>query len=194
MNSGYLLKWFAPVEVQDEERPTHPALLRSSTSHTSSTLMIQVESYYSFFLWNEWKLWMLERVCGGSFYSFKGQFPPSSNMETCSTAFGWIRENHRPKCTWTGACLGSAEPGVRPAPQHHLWPPSFAGWLVSGPSLVYVGAGVSFVGLLYFVGHLCKCDTGLDILCNCVASFVCFCSIPGMGACNTRITKTRGNG
>ena len=34
MNSGYLLKWFIPVEVQDEERPTSPALLRSSSSHT----------------------------------------------------------------------------------------------------------------------------------------------------------------
>ena len=45
---------------------------------------------------------------------------------------------------------------------------------MSGPSLVYVGAGVSFVGLLYFVSPLCKCDAVLDILYNCVASFVCF--------------------
>ena len=34
MDSGYLLKWVVPVEVQDEERPTSPALLRSSSSHT----------------------------------------------------------------------------------------------------------------------------------------------------------------
>ena len=57
---------------------------------------------------------------------------------------------------------------------------------------MYVGAGVSFVGLLYFVGPLCKCDAGLDILYNCVASFVYFSSILGMGACKPRITKTRG--
>jgi len=41
---------------------------------------------------------------------------------------------------------------------------------------------------------LCKCDAGLDILCICVASFICFCLIPCMGACNPRITKTCGNG
>ena len=35
----------------------------------------------------------LERVSGGSFYSLKGRFPPFLNMETCSTAFGWIRAN-----------------------------------------------------------------------------------------------------
>ena len=57
-----------------------------------------------------------------------------------------------------------------------------------------VGAGAWLVGLVWFVGPLCWYDVALGILCNCVASFVCFCSIPGMGACNSRITKTRGNG
>ena len=64
---------------------------------------------------------MLERVCGGSFYSFKGRFPPSSDMETCSTAFGWIRKNHWPKCTWTGACLGSAGPTALPLATVFCW-------------------------------------------------------------------------
>jgi len=62
------------------------------------------------------------------------------------------------------------------------------------PSSVYVGAEASFVGLLYLVGLLCKCDARLDILCIRVASFVCFCLIPGMGACHPRFTETRGNG
>jgi len=83
------------------------------------------------------KSWMLERVSGGPFYSLNGLFPSSLNMETCSIAFEWIRANHQPKCTWTGARSGSAELGVRPAPQHRLWPPSFAGWLVGWSSLVY---------------------------------------------------------
>ena len=34
MNSGYLLKRIVSVEVQVEERPTSPVLLRSSSSHT----------------------------------------------------------------------------------------------------------------------------------------------------------------
>ena len=63
-----------------------------------------------------------------------------------------------------------------------------------GPHLVYVGAGALFVGLLCFVGPLCKCDVGLDILWNCVVSFVCFRLNPCMDACNPRITKTYGNG
>ena len=34
MNFGYLLKRIVSVEVQDEEMPTSPALLRFSSSHT----------------------------------------------------------------------------------------------------------------------------------------------------------------
>ena len=185
MNSGCLLKWFVPVEVQDEERPTRPALLWSSTSHTSSTLMIQVESYYySFSLWNEWKLWMVNALRGCVEAPFVAPKVGSRHLLIWELAppplYGSERITGR-KCTWTGVCLGD-------------WPPPFAGWLVSGPSLVYVGARVSFVGLLYFVGPLWKCDAGLDILCNCVATFVCFCLILRMGSCNPRIPKTHGNG
>ena len=54
---------------------------------------------------------------------------------------------------------------------------------------MYVGAGPLYVDLLGLAGPLCKCDVGLDILCICVASFVCFCLILRMGACNSRITK-----
>jgi hypothetical protein len=62
-----------------------------------------------------------------------------------------------------------------------------------GPDVRLVGAGTGLVGLVWFVGPLCWYDAVLDILCICVASFVCFGPIPGVGACNPRITKTRGN-
>ena len=198
MNSGYLLKWFVPVKVQDEERPTSPALLRSSSSHTpyskdtSGTLLLLLllEVYENGMgIVND-----LRGVSGGPFIGWEGRFPPSSDMETLITAFGRIREDHRPRRTWTGASSGSAEPVVRPAPFGRLTPLPLARWLTCGSSLVYVGAGPLYVGLLCQSGPLCKCDAGLDILCICVTYFVCFCLIPRMGACNPRITKTRING
>jgi len=196
MNSGYLFKRLVSVEVQDEERPTRPALLRSSASHTPYSnvtsgvllLLLLLECVW------DWKSECLRGMSGGPFYSLKGRFPPSLNMETCSTAFGKIRTNHRPKCTWTGANLGLAELVVRPAPLHRLWPPPLAEWLTGGSSSMYVGAGALYVGLLCQLGPLCKCDAGLAILCICIASFAHFILILRMGACKPRIIKTHGNG
>ena len=68
------------------------------------------------------------------------------------------------------------------------------GLCLVGPDVRLVGAGPGLVSLVWFVGPLCWYDVVSDILCICVASFVCFGSIPGVGACNPRITKTRGNG
>jgi len=122
-----------------------------------------------------------------------GRFPGEKSARTLAIDVGMAVATFLPKLRGPGTCPGSAKLGVRPAPLCRLCPPSFAGWLVSGPSWLCVGAGASFVGLLYFVGPLWKCDARLDILCNCVASFVCFCLIPHMGSCNPRITKTCGN-
>ena len=68
------------------------------------------------------------------------------------------------------------------------------GLCLVGPDVKLVGAGAGLVGLVWFVGPLCWYDAASDILCICVASFVYFGSILGVGACNRRITKTRGNG
>ena len=80
------------VEVQDEERPTCPALLRSSTSHTPYSTDTSGALLLLFLLVYENEI--CERVCGGPIYVLKGRFPPSSDMETLITAFGRIRENH----------------------------------------------------------------------------------------------------
>ena len=55
------------------------------------------------------------------------------------------------------------------------------GLCLVGPDVKLVGAGAGLVSLVWFVGPLCWYDVALDILCKCVASFVCFCSIPGTG-------------
>ena len=151
MNSGCLLKWFVSVKLQDKERPTRPALLWSSTSHTpysndtSGVLLLLLLLVYV--NEKEWNGECLERGEWRPFYSLKGRFPPSLNMETLITAFERIRENHRPRHTWTGVSSGSAEPAVRPAPLGRLWPPPLAGWLTRGSSSVYIGAGALYVGL-----------------------------------------------
>jgi len=64
----------------------------------------------------------LERSEWRPFYSLNCRFPPSSDMGTLITAFGRIREDHRPRRTWTDASPGSAEPVVWPAPLGRLWP------------------------------------------------------------------------
>ena len=106
MNSGYLLKWLISVEVQDEERLTHPALLRSSTLHTpysndtSRVLLLLLLMYV-----NE-KEWMLEGVSGGPLYSLKGRFPPSLGVVTLPTRIRVTRGTPRRTapgldfCTW----------------------------------------------------------------------------------------------
>ena len=124
MNSGYLLKCSYPSKYKTK-RGRHVRLFSDPPPLTLPTLMIQVEHYYYFS-----SLYMrirengcLERVCGGPYIAQGGRFPQALNMETLGTAFRMIRENHRQKCTWTGASLGSAEPGVWPAPCRHPSPP-----------------------------------------------------------------------
>ena len=68
------------------------------------------------------------------------------------------------------------------------------GLCLVGPDVRLVGAGAGLVGLVWFVGPLCRYDAALDILGNFVVSFIYFCLILCMGACNPRITKTCGNG
>ena len=144
MNSKYLLKCSYPSKYKTK-RGRHVRLFSDPPPRTHPTIFIQVEHYYYFsslcmrMRENE----ICERVCGGPMYVLKGRFPPSSDMETLITAFGRIRKNHRPKCTWTSASLGSAEPGVRPVPWHRLSPPSLAGRLTCGSSSqVCVGRGL----------------------------------------------------
>ena len=93
-----------------------------------------------------------------------------------------------PKLSLSLCHVGLAEPPMA-ASGHRLR----LGLCLVGPDVRLVGVGAGLVGLVWFVGPLCWYDTASDILCNCVVSFVCFCSIPGMGACNPRITKTHGN-
>src|SRR6185295_9948837 len=111
MNFGYLLKWFVPIEVQDEERPTSPALLRSSSSHTpyskdtSGVLPLLLQQVNVNGIVNA-----LGGVSGGPFIAWRGRFPPSLYMETLITAFGRIRENHQPRRSLFGWQVGSADP------------------------------------------------------------------------------------
>ena len=128
-------------------------------------------------------------VSGGPFIAWRGRFPGEKRAGTLVTDVGMAVETFLPKLRGSGARPGSAEPEVPPTPHCRLWPPSFAGSLVGGPSSVYVSAEASFVGLLCLVGPLCRCDAGLDILCTCVASFAHFIFISRLGACNSRITK-----
>ena len=44
----------------------------------------------------------VERVVGGPFYSLRGRFLPSLNMETCQTAIGRIRSSFPPKISGRG--------------------------------------------------------------------------------------------
>ena len=111
------------VEVQDEERPTRPALLRSSTSHTPYSNDTSGALLLLFLLVYEMRKNGSLRGCVKAlFIALGGRFLPELNMETLGTAFRRIRENHRPKRTWTGASLGSAKSLVRLAPLGRLWP------------------------------------------------------------------------
>ena len=57
---------------------------------------------------------VFERVCGRPLYSSKGRFPPSTIMETLTTAFWRIRTMFSPKLRVRPFHVGSADP---------LWPP-----------------------------------------------------------------------
>ena len=52
----------------------------------------------------------VERVVGSPFYSLRGRFPPSLNMETCLTDLRSIRTSFLPKPSLGGFQEGSADP------------------------------------------------------------------------------------
>ena len=135
MNSVYLLKWFVPVEVQDEERSTSPALLRSS----SPTLKIQVEHYYYFsslkcmrMEWEclergEWRpFYRLRRSVPAIFWygnvdnrlcEDKGGSPAKTHLDWCQSRFGWphlVGFGHRlwPGDWHVGPLLCTSVPGL----------------------------------------------------------------------------------
>ena len=70
----------------------------------------------------EWMkvVYCLERVCGGSLYSSKGRFLPSSNMRTCQTVIRRIRSAFPPKFTWRHFQVGSV-PGLGWLVWSSLW-------------------------------------------------------------------------
>ena len=113
MNSGYLLKRI--ISVEDEERLTSPAILRSSSSHTpysndtsgSPSTTSSPACVVSLLV-------SLERSQGRSLYSLKGRFPPSLSMETSITIVERIGGNLLPRGTWTGFSPGSADPLTLP--------------------------------------------------------------------------------
>ena len=130
----------------------------------------------------------LRGVSGGSFYSFKGRFPPSPCMEMCQTAIGRIRSAFPPKFIVFGCQVGPADPSVPPLATALLW---YTAWLV-------LMSGGRCRGLVDRFGLVC--GPPLHVLCRTRSSVTlsayssCFLLISGMGACNPRITKTRGNG
>ena len=124
------------------KRDRQVRLFSDPPPRTLPTLMIQVGVLLLLFFLNVYAN-AIERGKWRPFYSLKGRFPPSLSMEMLITALKRIRENHRPRHTWTGASPGSDEPLVRPTPWHRLSPPSLAGRLTCGSSsLICVGLGL----------------------------------------------------
>ena len=162
--------------------------------YTPSTLLIQVETYYL----------LLQLVNGvmdddgmrnalrGSVGLFlylprsipainkHGNMPNRHQENKISLPAKFHRET--PPC-WVGR-LPMAASGHR----LHL------GLCLVGPDVKWSVSGLGWLVWSGLWASFCMCDAALDILFNCVASFACFCLIPGVGACNPRITKTRGNG
>ena len=104
----------------------------------------------------------LERVCGGSLYSSKGQFPPSTNMGTCQTAIRRIRSAFLPNFTWRHLHVGSADP---------LWPPLATAFVWVSVWLAWcqmVGDGAWLVSLVWFEGLHCMYYAGWDRLRLCL--------------------------
>ena len=120
MNSGYLLKRLISVEVQDEERPTSPALLRSSSSHTpySKDTSGNLSTTSSPTRVVSLLVWCCcdERVSPPPFIAWIGRFPRESNMGTLGTDVGMAVAICPPKLGPVGAKVGSGDPGVRPTP------------------------------------------------------------------------------
>ena len=188
MNFGYLLKWIIPIEVQDEERPTSPALLILLLAHylysndTSGVLLLLL------LLVRNVKGECLERVCGGSFYSFKGRFPPSTNMGTLTTAFWRIRSAFPPKFSRRGLPVRSAEPPVPPLATALLWYTAWWFLMLDDRSWGLVCRFGLVCGPPLHVWRRTWSSATLSVYSS------CFLLISGMGACIPRITKTRGNG
>ena len=61
------------------------------------------------------------RVVGGPFYSLRGRFPPSLNMETCQTAIERIGSVFPPKLSGKTFHKGLADPFFPPLATVLLW-------------------------------------------------------------------------
>ena len=91
-------------------------------------------------------------MCGGSFYSSKGRFPPSTDMGTWITAFWRIRTSFPPKLSLSPFHVGSADPLWPPLATTFVWVSSW--WVLmsdwSVPALgwsVWSGLWALFVGM-----------------------------------------------
>jgi hypothetical protein len=67
-----------------------------------------------------------------SFYSLRGQFPPSLHMETLAYVIRRIRSNLPPNLWQLGTHLGSAEPRGRLNPDGASPAAPSSGWLTRG--------------------------------------------------------------
>ena len=121
MNSGYLLKQIIPVEVQGEERPTSPALLRSSSSHTpySNYTSGSLPSLY-FLNFNVYPN-DLRGVSGGPFIAWRSRFLGEIRAGTQVTDIIMAVATFLPRLWGPGSRPGSTDPCGRPAPR---WAPS----------------------------------------------------------------------
>ena len=94
----------------------------------------------------------------GPFYSSLRLAPAKINMETSSTAFRRIRTAFPPKCIWTGARAGSADPPLAPLATAFL---RVSAWW----ALMLVRRCQGPVGRFGMSGgHLCLCYIGCDLL------------------------------
>jgi len=65
---------------------------------------------------------------------WRGRFLGEKSAGTLATDIAMAVATFLPKMRGPGTYPGLAEPGVRPTPLCRLWPPTFAGRLVSGSS------------------------------------------------------------
>ena len=197
MNSGYLLKRLISVEVQDEERPTSPALLRSSSSHTpyskdtsgnlsTTSSPTRVVSLLVLCCYPH------ERVSPPPFIAWIGRFPLESNMGTLGTDVGMAVAIFPPKLRSVGAKVGPADPVVCPA---HGCRPSrrLSSWtLPGGPPTCVCWCRALYVSFLCQMGLFWMCNATMMFLCISVVYYVCFHVIPNLCPCNQQFTNTRG--
>ena len=129
---------------------------------------------------------------GAPFIAQGGRFLPEINMETYGNRLMRIRSIFPPKLGPIGANMGRATLGFSRPPGTASRAAFCPGHCQVGPHLVYVSAGVLYVGFLSQMCPSCKCDAGCDLLCTFVMSCVCFLLVSLMGPCKPRFTKTYG--